>query len=140
MLEALFRLVNLQTEAGFTSGTFNAQTLIVSDHGRVIDALQSLFKMLSPLIGVRIPADNPNPPIGTTVWQITSRVTMYQFHKPINDSPNSEHTTLFRYTSAESEEETTNSATIGKPTGNLLHVNGGIRSVKRLLMSSNEET
>ena len=51
VLEALRSLINLPTEAGFTAGTFNAQTLLECNHDRVIAAEQSLFKTLSPLLG-----------------------------------------------------------------------------------------
>ena len=44
VLEALRRLINLITEAGFTDGTFNAQTLLECNHSRVIAAGKSLFK------------------------------------------------------------------------------------------------
>ena len=60
VLEALRRLINLLTEAGFTSGTFNAQALLECNHERVIAAGQSLFKTLSPLWAYA------TPPIGTT--------------------------------------------------------------------------
>ena len=76
MLEALRRLINLLTEAGFMAGTFNAQTLLECNHDRVIAAGQSLFKTLSPLLGIRDPGDNPTPPIGTSDQRITPQVTM----------------------------------------------------------------
>ena len=59
VLEALRRLINLLTEAGFTAGTSIAQTLLECDHNRVIAAGQSLLRTLSPLIGSRDPGDNP---------------------------------------------------------------------------------
>ena len=66
VLEALWRLMNLLMDVRFTAGTFNAQTLLESNHDRVIAAGQSLFKTLIPPIGVRDPADNPTSPIVTT--------------------------------------------------------------------------
>ena len=76
VLKALRRLINLLTEAGFTAGTFNAQTIIECSHDRVIAAGQSMFKTLSPLLGIRDPGDNPTPPIGTSDQRITPQVTM----------------------------------------------------------------
>ena len=66
VLEALRRLVNLLTEAGLTAGTQNVQILLECNYDRVIAAGQSLFKTLSPHIGVRDSADNLTSPIGTT--------------------------------------------------------------------------
>ena len=62
VLDALRRLINLLTEAEFTTGTFNAQTLLECNHDRVTAAGQSLFKTLSPLLGIRDTGDNPTPP------------------------------------------------------------------------------
>ena len=109
VLEALRRPINLLTEARFTAGTFNAQTLLECNHDRVIAAGQSLFKTLSPLLGIRDPGDNPNPPIGTSDQRIARRSTMDQVLTPINDSPKSEHTGSSRYDSAESEEDSNDS-------------------------------
>uniref|UniRef100_A0AAV1VN59 Uncharacterized protein n=1 Tax=Peronospora matthiolae TaxID=2874970 RepID=A0AAV1VN59_9STRA len=109
VLEALRRLINLLTEAGFTAGTFYAQTLIESNHDRVIATGQSLFKMLSPLLGIRDPGDNPTPPICTSDQRITPRITMDQVPTPINDSHKGEHTGSSRYALAESEENSNNS-------------------------------
>ena len=105
VLEALRRLINLLTEAGFTAGTFNAQTLLECNQDRVIAAGQSLFKTLSPLLGIRDPGDNPTPPIGTSDKRITPRITMDQVITPINDSLKGEHTGSSRYASSESEED-----------------------------------
>ena len=44
VLEALRRLINLLTEAGYTAGTFNVQNLLGRNHDRVIAAGQSLSK------------------------------------------------------------------------------------------------
>ena len=66
VLEAIQRLFNLLTEAGFTTTTLNAQTLLEYNHDRVIAAGQLLFKAMVPPLRVRDPADNLTPPIGTT--------------------------------------------------------------------------
>ena len=66
VLKTLRRLIYLITIAEFIDGTFNVQTLLECNHDRVIAAGQSLFQTLSLIIGVRDPADNPTPPIGTT--------------------------------------------------------------------------
>ena len=79
VLEALRRLINLLNMAEFTAGTFNAQTLLECSHDRVIAAGQSLFQTLSLLIGVRDPADNPTPPIGTTVDRLRRELRWIQF-------------------------------------------------------------
>ena len=62
------------------AGTFNAQTLLECNHDRVIAAEQSLFKTLSPLIGIRDPGNNPIPPTGT----------MDQVLTPISEFPKNE--------------------------------------------------
>ena len=103
--EALRCLINPLTEAGLTTKTFNAQTLLECNQGRVIAAGQSMFKRLITLIGVHDPADNPTPPIVTTDQRITPRVTMDQALTPIHDSSKNEHTRSSRYASAESEED-----------------------------------
>ena len=79
VLEALRRLISLLTEAGFTAGTFNAQTLLECNHDRLIAAGQSLFMKLSPILGIRDPGDSPTPPIGTSDQRITPRITMDKF-------------------------------------------------------------
>ena len=79
VLEALRRLISLLTEAGFTVGTFNAQTLLECNHDRLIAAGQSLFMKLSPILGIRDPGDSPTPPIGTSDQRITPRITMDKF-------------------------------------------------------------
>uniref|UniRef100_A0AAV1UXT8 Uncharacterized protein n=1 Tax=Peronospora matthiolae TaxID=2874970 RepID=A0AAV1UXT8_9STRA len=101
VLEALRSLINLLTEARFTEGKFNVQTLQECNHDRVIAAGQSLFKTLSPLLGIRDPGDNPTPPIKTSDQRITPRITMKQVITLSKDSPNSEHTGSSRYASAE---------------------------------------
>ena len=78
----------------------------------MIAAGQSLFKTLSPLIGIRDSVDNPNPPIGTTDQRITPRVTIDQFLTPIYDPTKDGHIGLSRYASVESEEESTDSVEI----------------------------
>ena len=105
VLEALRSLINLLTEAGFTAGTFNAQTLLECSQDRVIAAGQSLSKTLGALIGIRGPGDNLTPPIGATNRQITTRITMNQVIIPINDSTKDEHTGSFRYALAEPEDD-----------------------------------
>ena len=100
VLDALRRLINLLTEAGFTDGSFNAQTLLECNHDIVTAAGQSLFKTLSTLIGTHDPEDNPTPPIRLTGQRITSRFTMDKILTPINDSLKNEHTGLSRYASA----------------------------------------
>ena len=99
VLEALRRLINLLTEAGFTAGTFNAQTLLSATTIELSLPEKSMLKTLSPLIGIQDPGDNPNTPIGTTDQRITPRVTMNQVLASINDSPKDEHTGSFRYAS-----------------------------------------
>ena len=110
VLEALHRLINLLNEAGFTAGSFNAKTLLECNHDRVIAAGQSLFKVLSPLIGIRDPTDTPIAPIVTSDRRIAPRITMDQVLTPINDSPKGEQTGSSRYASAEeSDEDSTDS-------------------------------
>ena len=103
VLEALRRPINLLKEAGFTAGTFNAQTLLECNHDRVIAAGHLLFQTLSPLIGIRDPGDNPTPSIGITDQRVTSRVTIDQVLTPIDDSTNGEYTGSSHYASAETE-------------------------------------
>ena len=92
MSEAFQSLGSLQTEARFTDGTFNAETLLKCYHDRFIAAVQLLFKIISPLIDVRDPSDNSTLLIGTTDKNITAPVTMDQVLTLTNDFTQSELT------------------------------------------------
>ena len=109
MLEALWCLINLLTEAGFTDGTFNAQTLLECNHNRVIASGQSLLKTFSLLIGISDPEDNPTSLVGTADQRITRRITIDQALTPINDFPKDERTGWSRYASAKSDENSNDS-------------------------------
>uniref|UniRef100_A0AAV1TNH1 Uncharacterized protein n=1 Tax=Peronospora matthiolae TaxID=2874970 RepID=A0AAV1TNH1_9STRA len=83
--------INPLKEVVFTEGTFNAQTILECNHDRVTATGKSLFKKVSPLLGIRDPGDNPTPPIGTSDQRITPRITTDQVLTPINDFPKGKH-------------------------------------------------